>query len=129
MLGLPSECYADRMARPSRSQALGEFIKAQRRLAQLSLRELSKLAKVSNPYLSQIERGIYEPSAHVLKGIAEALHIPAEALFARVGLLQDESPEGSEPFTVEEAVRLDDRLTQEQKGTLLSVYRSFVGDA
>jgi transcriptional regulator with XRE-family HTH domain len=114
------------MAKGDRSKALGQFIQAQRRLAHLSLRELSKLAKVSNPYLSQIERGIYEPSAQVLKGIAEALHIPAEAMFARVGLLDEEGPEGSEPFTVEDAVRLDERLTPDQKETLLSVYRSFV---
>ena len=114
------------MAKGSRSKALGEFIQAQRRLAHLSLREMSKLAKVSNPYLSQIERGIYEPSAQVLKGIAEALHLPAESLFAKVGLLDDASSESQGPCGVEEAVRLDDALTADQKETLLSVYRSLV---
>ena len=68
-------------------KAVGEFIRSQRRLADLSLRQLSALAQVSNPYLSQIERGIHKPSADVLKGIADALHISAETLYARAGLL------------------------------------------
>src|SRR5215469_14572031 len=70
---------------------LGEFIKAQRELANLSLRQLADVAKVSNPYLSQLERGLYKPSAEVLKNIAEALHISAETMFAQAGLLDPES--------------------------------------
>lgn len=105
-------------------KALGEFIRTQRRLANLSLRQLSNLAKVSNPYLSQVERGIYRPSADVLKGIADALHISAEALFAKVGLI-DEADRSGRP-DVEEAIRLDPALKPDQKEALIRVYRSFL---
>jgi transcriptional regulator with XRE-family HTH domain len=105
------------------TEPLGEFIRLQRELAQLSLRQLSELADVSNAYLSQVERGLYEPSAQVLKGIAEGLQISAEELYARAGLLDEEVRRTS----VEEAVRLDGRLTPEQKDALLGVYRGFVG--
>jgi transcriptional regulator with XRE-family HTH domain len=106
-------------------QPLGEFIRLQRELADLSLRGLSELSHVSNAYLSQVERGLYRPSAQVLKGIADALDLSAEELFARAGLLDDEA-EARRPG-VEEAVRLDERLTPEQKDALLRVYRGFVG--
>jgi transcriptional regulator with XRE-family HTH domain len=112
-----------------RWKAVGEFIRAQRRLADLSLRQLANLAKVSNPYLSQIERGIYRPSAEVLKAIADALHIRAETLFARAGLLEegrDRAAEGAEDPDVERAIRLDPRLTEDQKVALIRVYRSFL---
>lgn len=109
-------------------KALGEFIRAQRRLGQFSLRQFANLARISNPYLSQIERGMYRPSAEMLKKIAEALGIPTEELYREAGLL-DESDEDGETTTVEEAVRLDRRLTQEQKAALLGVYRGFVGDS
>lgn len=105
------------------SEPLGEFIRLQREMAHLSLRQLSELADVSNAYLSQVERGLYQPSAQVLKGIADALHLSAEELFARAGLLDDE---GRQP-SVEEAIRLDERLTPEQKDALLGVYRGFAG--
>jgi transcriptional regulator with XRE-family HTH domain len=106
-------------------QPLGEFIRVQRELADLSLRRLSELANVSNAYLSQVERGLYRPSAQVLKGIAEALHLSAEELYARAGLLDDEPD--AHRTGVEEAIRLDERLTAEQKDALLRVYRGFVG--
>jgi transcriptional regulator with XRE-family HTH domain len=105
------------------SEPLGEFIRLQREIAHLSLRQLSELADVSNAYLSQVERGLYQPSGQVLKGIADALHISAEELYARAGLLDDEARHPS----VEEAIRLDGRLTPEQKDALLGVYRGFVG--
>jgi len=108
---------------------VGEFIQSQRRLAKLSLRQLADKAKVSNPYLSQIERGIYKPSAEVLKGIAEALNISAESLYARIGLVDPERDPLARTPSVEEAVRLDERLTTRQKETLLSVYRDFVGES
>jgi transcriptional regulator with XRE-family HTH domain len=107
-------------------EGVGEFIQSQRRLAKMSLRQLADKAKVSNPYLSQIERGIYKPSAEVLKGIADALNISAESLYARIGLVDRE--QGERCPSVEESVRLDERLTTRQKETLLSVYRDFVGD-
>jgi transcriptional regulator with XRE-family HTH domain len=105
-------------------RALGEFIHAQRRLANLSLRQMAEMAQVSNPYLSQIERGLYRPSPEILKGIARALQISAESLYAQAGLL-DERREDSPP-EVERAIRLDPELTTEQKETLIRVYRGFL---
>lgn len=105
------------------AEPVGDFIRMQRRLGQLSLRQLAELADVSNAYLSQVERGLYTPSAHVLKNIAHALDLSAEALYARAGLLDDDA--GGEGGGVDEAIRLDDALTAEQKETLLRVYRSF----
>ena len=117
-----------------RWKSLGEFIRTQRRLADMSLRQLANVTKVSNPYLSQIERGIYKPSAEVLKAIADALKISAENLYARVGLLDERAPQEVEAdraarekaADVERSIRLDSELTAEQKNALLRVYRSFV---
>lgn len=106
-------------------KGLGEFIKAQRELANLSLRQLADLAKVSNPYLSQVERGLYKPSAEVLKSIANALHMSAETMYAQAGLL-DENSKDAGPHGVESAIKLDPRLTQDQKETLIRIYRGFV---
>lgn len=117
------------MPRAERTRkALGEFIRAQRRLADLSLRQLAEVAKVSNPYLSQIERGIYKPSAEVLKGIAEALHISAQSLYAQAGLLDDdqEVPTG---IDTQDAIRLDPRLSNDQKKALIAVYRGFLDES
>ena len=100
---------------------LGRFIRMQRELARLSLRQLADAAKVSNAYLSQVERGVYRPSAQVLKGIADALHLSVETLYARAGLLDEDARPG-----VEEAIRLDERLSDDQKETLIRVYRGFV---
>lgn len=115
---------SDRSDDPLR--ALGEFIKAQRELANLSLRQLSDMAKVSNPYLSQLERGMYKPSADVLKNIAEALHISAETMFAQAGLLGPESRDTKSSSTVEDAIKLDKRLSTDQKETLIRIYKGFV---
>jgi transcriptional regulator with XRE-family HTH domain len=106
-------------------KSLGEFIRSQRGLANLSLRQLAEVARVSNPYLSQVERGIYKPSAEILKSIADALNISAETLFAKAGLLEEHEPHDLPD--VEDAVRMDQRLTAEQKKALLEVYRNFVG--
>ena len=103
---------------------LGSFIRAQRQMANLSLRELSAMTEVSNPYLSQIERGLSEPSARVLKSIAQALNISAEALFAQAGLMS-ESTRADDDAT-ETALRMDPRLTEPQKRALLAVYRSYI---
>lgn len=107
---------------------IGEFIRAQRSLAKLSLRQLADLAKVSNAYLSQIERGVYKPSAKVLKHLSEALHVSAETLYARAGLLDENTNSDIQP-TVEEAIRLDPRLNTDQKETLLRIYRGFTTPA
>jgi transcriptional regulator with XRE-family HTH domain len=107
---------------------LGEFIAAQRERANLSIRELARLAKVSNPYLSQIERGIYKPSAKVLKSLAEALQVSAETLYAQGGFLEAD-PDADIRHSVEDAVKADPRLSPDQKRSLLQVYRSFVENA
>ncbi len=105
-------------------RSVGDFIRMQRELAQLSLRQLADLADVSNAYLSQVERGLYKPSAQVLKNIADALQMSVETFYARAGLLDDEDREGRQR-DVEEAIRLDESLSAEQKETLIRVYRGF----
>ena len=99
---------------------LGDFIRAQRELMELSQRQLAKMAQLSNPYLSQIERGLHEPSVRVLKALAEALNVRAATLLSYAGLMdRDDVP------SVVEAVQADPNLTDEQKAALLGVYRSF----
>lgn len=102
--------------------SLGEYLKEQRVAASLSLRQLAEQAGVSNPYLSQIERGLRKPSAEVLQQIAKALRISAEQVYVRAGILNPEDGGGS----VELAVLGDSRLTERQKQSLLDVYASFL---
>ncbi|GAB3495417.1 helix-turn-helix domain-containing protein [Amycolatopsis cihanbeyliensis] len=99
---------------------IGEYIRQQRNTAKISLRQLSKLAGVSNPYLSQIERGVRKPSAEILQQIAKGLRISAEALYVQAGIL--DLPAGG---PVPEAIRADAGLTERQKQVLLDVYESF----
>lgn len=107
-----------------RPDLLGAFIRAQRQMANLSLRQLSALTDVSNPYLSQLERGLHQPSMRVLKSIAEALNISAETLFEQAGLVKETLASGEQATEI--ALRSDPRLTEPQKNALLSVYRSYV---
>ena len=102
-------------------EQFGTFLKAQRRLAELSQRELARMTSLSDPYLSQLERGLHEPSIRVVKSIARALNIPAETMLRHAGLLED----GAEVST-ESAIYSDARLTQAQKDSLIAVYRNFV---
>ena len=107
--------------------SVGEYLAEQRRNAQLSLRQLSDLAGVSNPYLSQIERGLRKPSAEVLQQLAKALRISAETLYVRAGILDpDDSSDGRKASGVVDAVLLDPALNERQKRVLLDVYASFV---
>jgi transcriptional regulator with XRE-family HTH domain len=99
---------------------VGRYIREQRRQAELSLRKLASQAGVSNPYLSQIERGLRQPSARILKDIAKALRISAETLYVRAGILDQEEPTG-----LEVAILQDPHLTERQKQVLIDVYRSF----
>ena len=108
-------------------EALGGFIRAQRQQAQLTLRELAARTNVSNPYLSQIERGLHEPSVRVLKAIAVALNVSVETMLIRAGLLPEDGTE-SGPTSTEAAIRADPRLSDDQRASLLSVYRTYVGD-
>ena len=105
-------------------EGLGDYLREQRNQAQMSLRQLSELTDVSNPYLSQIERGLRRPSAEVLQQIAKALRISAESLYVRAGIL-DADESGAR--MVEDAIALDQRLTERQKTAMLDIYRSFVG--
>lgn len=100
---------------------LGEYLKEQRRSAQLSLRQLAEEAGVSNPYLSQIERGLRRPSADVLQRIAGALQISSEAMYVRAGLLD----ERSDATPVEQAIQSDEGLTARQRLALMDIYQSF----
>ena len=101
--------------------SLGEYIREQREQAEVSLRQLAKLAGVSNPYLSQIERGLKKPSAEILQQIATGLRISAEALYVRAGILQERTGDPA----VASAVLADAVLTERQKRVLLDVYESF----
>ena len=105
------------------AQDIGTFIRTQREAAQVSVRQLAEKAGVSNPYLSQIERGLRKPSADVLQQIAKALRISAEQLYIRAGIL---SPEDGVGGSVELAVLNDTGLTERQKQSLLDVYASFL---
>ncbi len=100
---------------------LGEFIREQRRLARLSLRKLSDMAGISNPYLSQIERGLRKPSAEILQQIAKALRISAETLYIRAGILEER--EGASDLV--DAIFRDPTITEAQKQTLIAVYQAF----
>ena len=104
-------------------ESLGDYLKDQRMSARLSLRQLAEQAGVSNPYLSQIERGLRKPSAEVLQQIARALRISAEQLYVRAGII---SPEDGVGGSVELAVLNDTGLTERQKQSLLDVYSSFL---
>jgi transcriptional regulator with XRE-family HTH domain len=100
---------------------IGSFIKAQREAAQVSVRQLAEKAGVSNPYLSQIERGLRKPSADVLNQIAKALRVSAEVLYVQAGIL-----EPSEPSEVRDAIITDTAITERQKQVLLDIYTSFI---
>ncbi len=104
-----------------RWRELGEFIREQRRVGHLSLRKLSEMAGISNPYLSQIERGLRKPSAEILQQIARALEISSETLYIRAGIL--EAHEGTADLVAE--IRRDPWITEEQKKTLVQIYESF----
>jgi transcriptional regulator with XRE-family HTH domain len=103
--------------------SLGEFIAAQRKTAQLSLRQLAEQSGISNPYLSQIERGVRKPSAEVLLQLSKALRVSAETLYVRAGILDPDDHPGT---SVEMAVLADTAISERQKRVLIDVYTSFV---
>ena len=117
---------------------LGDFIRAQRQLANLSLREMASMTSVSNAYLSQVERGLHQPSLKVLRSIADALQLSTEQLLSQAGWATatgsaagstSGSSAAAEAAGTEDAIRKDPRLSPEQRTALLGVYRSFVGGA
>jgi transcriptional regulator with XRE-family HTH domain len=112
----------------SNLERLGTFIREQRQRADLSLRELAARTSVSNPYLSQIERGLHQPSVRILKSIAVALRIPAATLLAEAGLLDDDDDAPRRSPATEIAIQADPELTDEQRSRLLDQYRAFRAD-
>ena len=118
-------------------EALGAFIREQRKQANLSLRQLAELTSLSNPYLSQVERGLHQPSVRVLKAISDALNVSAETLLAQAGLIDAIAATGPDGASadrkdvpeIEDAIRADKRLSEEQKAALIAVYRSMLGPA
>ena len=104
---------------------LGAFIRSQRRLAELSQRELARLTELSDPYVSQLERGLHEPSVRVLRALGQALNIPASTLMRHAGLV-DEDDAGVD---IESAIRHDPKLTNAQKSAMLEIYRGFTGES
>jgi transcriptional regulator with XRE-family HTH domain len=115
--GQPESRHAD-----DRHSEVGVFIRLQRERANLSLRRLADRAGISNPYLSQIERGVRKPSAEILKRISRALSISAETLYTRAGLIEG----GSVPMPVIDAIEADPVLSPRQKQVLLDVYRTLI---
>jgi transcriptional regulator with XRE-family HTH domain len=116
-------------------EALGAFIRAQRKTANLSLRQLAQLTSLSNPYLSQVERGLHQPSVRVLKAISDALNVSAETLLAQAGLIDavtGESPDvpaADQGSRTEAVIRTDPRLSAEQRAALIAVYRSMIAQS
>jgi transcriptional regulator with XRE-family HTH domain len=105
----------------NRMRDLGEFIRDQRRVGHLSLRKLSEMAGISNPYLSQIERGLRKPSAEILQQIARALEISAETLYVQAGILDARDADAD----LVSEIRRDPHLNEDQKKTLVRIYESF----
>ena len=112
--------------------AFGDYVRSQRKLARLSLRQLADLTSLSNPYLSKLERGLHQPSVTAVTNIAKALGVPAETLLAKAaGLVPgfDGGDDDGDGVTTEQAIKQDSALSDDQKIALLSVYRSFVDEA
>jgi transcriptional regulator with XRE-family HTH domain len=113
----------------AQAAALGAFIRSQRELARLSLRQLAELTSLSHPYLSQVERGMHQPSVRVLKLIAEALNVSAETVLMQAGLLGGHEGDTDGDRTTERVtalIRADSRLSESQKAALLAVYDSML---
>jgi transcriptional regulator with XRE-family HTH domain len=119
-------------------EVLGAFIRDQRKKANLSLRQLAELTSLSNPYLSQVERGLHQPSVRVLRAISDALNLSAESLMTQAGLIDaiastgqadpgKADPDKGEVPPTEDAIRADPRLSDDQKAALIAVYRSMLG--
>jgi transcriptional regulator with XRE-family HTH domain len=118
-------------------EVLGAFIREQRKKANLSLRQLAELSSLSNPYLSQVERGLHQPSVRVLRAISDALNLSAESMLAQAGLIDaitaqgDTTQDDADPTAMqtEDAIRADERLGEDQKAALIAVYRSMLASS
>jgi transcriptional regulator with XRE-family HTH domain len=108
-------------------EAFGAFIRSQRKMANLTLRQLGELTSLSNPYLSELERGMHQPSVRVLRQLSDALNVSAELLLAQAGLLDPDAGAGrGAQSRVELAIREDSKLDDSQKVALLAVYQSMI---
>jgi transcriptional regulator with XRE-family HTH domain len=105
-------------------EAFGAFVRSQRKLANLTLRQLAELTSLSNPYLSELERGMHQPSVRVLKQLSDALNVSAEMLLAQAGLIKRNANGETDESGVEHAIRTDAALDDGQKAALLAVYQS-----
>ena len=105
---------------------LGAFIRTQRKLAELSQRELARITNLSDPYVSQIERGLHQPSVRVLTALAKALNVRADTMLGYAGWIEGLGGDADEPPTTVAAIRSDPKLSEQQKRALLTVYESFV---
>ena len=115
----------------AQTEALGAFIRSQRELARLSLRQVAEMTKLSHPYLSQVERGLHQPSVRVLKLLSEALDVSAETLLLQAGLLEGDSQADADAAVTERvksAIRADHRLSDAQQAALIAVYDSMLRD-
>jgi len=111
-------------------EAFGAFVRSQRKLANLTLRQLAELTSLSNPYLSELERGMHQPSVRVLRQLSDALNVSAEMLLAQAGLIDRRSDrEADDDAGVEHAIRTDTTLDDAQKAALLAVYQSMTRPA
>src|SRR6202012_5592519 len=123
---------AQRDAWEARRESRGAFMRGRRKQANLSLRQLAELTSLSNPYLSQVERGLHQPSVRVLRAISDALNVSAETLLAQAGLIdaaagqRPDAPGAAPPSQTEDVIRADSRLSPEQRTALIAVYRSMV---
>ncbi len=106
--------------------AFGTYLRSQRQLARLTLRELSELTHISNPYLSQLERGMHAPSVRVITALAKALNVSVETLLAQAAGISGDDVTPEDDSNTEAAIRNDPKLTDAQKDALLTVYRSFL---
>jgi transcriptional regulator with XRE-family HTH domain len=112
---------------PLAGNNLGDYLREQRQSARLSLRQLSELAGISNPYLSQIERGLKKPSAEILQQLAKGLEVSAESLYVRAGILDERHAPEAGPLDTRAVIGADPKLTDRQRAALLDIYDSFVG--
>jgi transcriptional regulator with XRE-family HTH domain len=114
----------------AQQEAFGAFLRSQRRLAKLSLRDMAERTKVSNAYLSQLERGLHAPSVRVLRSIGKALDLSAEAMLTQAGLMEDDPAGDADEveLSTEAVIRRDPNLSDNQKDALLSVYRSYLAN-
>lgn len=117
-----------RVNEPPSWDSFGEYLRGQRQLAQLSLRQLAEMAEISNPYLSQLERGLHKPSLAVLKSIADALNLSVDTLLTQAGVVLGHPQNSATHPSTETVIRDDPRLSATQKSALLAVLRSMVAD-